>query len=727
MLTSSQLRNRISRTYIIALSAIALLLTFLFFYPNVIFTEKNILPHIINIAGKQRMLSQRIALIERELISDTNFNETLALQAQLREAVEEFQYNHDVLVGRRKIEGQYLSLPQAINDYYNSGLLSLDERATLYTNNALMLASAAPKSLQKMQATSLQSTTELLAYLDRAVNLFQQSLDEQLAFEDNVAAAAWILTLLALMMCVFILFRPLERLVLQQFKEANTARENAQLQKTMADHADQVRTEFLARMNHEFRTSINSIIGALELIPNMRSKQSQLIQQAEKSCFRLLTLTDNLIDIIDVNRSSAATNNEQFDLIRLLDECISPLSYLCRDKQLDFTMHCESALPQYVKGSPTKLGKAVKNVIDNAVKFTDRGLISVNVNIKVVDQQFMLYVRIVDTGQGISAEEQARIFERFYQVPCKEKHNNGAGIGLTVAREHMRSIGGDIFVVSQHGVGSEFTIRAPLQPTAIKPRNVKGTMQARFAIIDDLEISRLHLASLIQNEGFEVDCYKSGTELLSQHEDILRYSAIIADFFMPGISGIELATTLNAIYGDKLPPLIMVSATPDIANIVASSRLSVWHVFVKPIDRNRFVDAIHQLLHPNDSTVKQKVPRILIVEDEPINAEIIDNMVRNMGYVPVIAKDGESALTTLQSQAFDVILMDINLPDISGLDVAKIIREDGTSTPIVAVTANAYESDREHSLQAGIRYHLVKPITYQELKNTLKLTLSLPH
>lgn len=727
MLTSRQLRNRISRTYIIALGVIALLLTVFFFYPKYTFTEKSILPRIINIAGKQRMLSQRIALIEHALVADTSFNNTLTLQEQLREAAEEFQLNHEVLVGRRKIDGQYLPLTEALNEHYNNGLLSLDERATLFANSAMMLAKASPQNLKRMQPVTLQSASELLEYLDRAVHLFEESLNKQLVLERNIASVAWIVTLLTMLSCVFLLFRPLEKMVLEQFKEANAARENVQLQKFNADRADQVRSEFLARMSHEFRTPISSIIGALELIPNMRSKQSQLIQQAEKSCYRLLTLTNNLLDIIGVSTASTPTDKEQFDLIKLLDECIAPLSSLCRDKKLDFTMHCESALPQYVKGSPVNLAKALKNLIDNAVKFTDRGLVSVNVDIKVVDQQFMLYVRIVDTGIGIAAEEQERIFERFYQVPNKDKRHNGAGIGLTVARQHMRNMGGDITVLSQEGVGSEFTLKAPLQSTSIKPRVVKGNTQARFAIVDDLEISRLHLANLIQNEGFDVDCFKSGTELLGQHEDILRYNGIIADFFMPGISGIELATTLSAIYGDKLPPLIMVSATPDIANIVASSRLSVWQVFVKPIDRNRFIDAIHQLVRPTSMVVKQKAARVLIVEDEPINAEIIDNMVRNMGYTPVIARDGESALTTAQTQDFDVILMDINLPDISGLEVANIIREGGSSTPIVAVTANAYDSDREDSLQAGIRYHLVKPVTYQELKNTLKLTLTLPH
>ncbi|WP_414829705.1 response regulator [Alteromonas sp. H39] len=725
--SSDRLRKTITRTYVTAFSVIALLMTVFFAYSQFNSASNAILPAVINKAGMQRMLSQRIALITHMLVNQQPPGQHDALRNELRERIAMFLENHAILTGAVVYQGEVLTLSPELKQHYYDGLTSLDNMVKQYAARATRISELPLAELSEAQLPSAAQTLRLLDRLDRAVFLYESMLNERLNRERWAEALVWLTMLLAMLGSVFFLFRPLENIVIKQFMAREDAQRAAERERANADMAHQVKADFLSKMSHEFRTPISAMIGALELIPNMRSKQHELIQQAEQACYRLLTMTNNLLDIIGVTSQMSSSEEMQFDLVKLMEECIAPVSALCRAKQLEFSMRCHSSLPHYVKGHPLEMNKAIKNVLDNAVKFTEKGFIGVGLEVEVLPGEFLLTISVTDTGIGIEESHHERIFERFYQCEVSpNRQYTGAGIGLTVALQQLQSIGGNITLSSQVGVGSEFTITVPLKPCKEKAIPVEAKTNATFAIVDDLEISRQYLSNLITSEGFKAECFKSGSELLARHEQMLGYTAIIADFYMPGISGVELARTVSAIFGEKTPPLIMMSATPEIANIIANSQISAWQVFLKPVDRARFIDTLKQLASPRYE--RNSIPsgrRILVVEDEPINAEIMNDMLHNLGYQPMVAKTGEEALVSLRSHTFDLMLLDINLPDMNGLDVAKVARESGLELPIVAATANAYESDKDASRQAGIRYHLVKPISYQELKNTLKLALSL--
>ena len=481
--------------------------------------------------------------------------------------------------------------------------------------------------------------------------------------------------------------------------------------------------QFLNLMSHEFRAPISAIIAALELLPNMKDKQSKLIQQAEQSCFRLLNLTNNLLDVLS-DESSITPHTTRIDLISLLDECIALFSVQVRDKQVEFSMHCSHSVPHYIDGDPTLIANILRNILDNAVKFTSNGIIDTNITTKVKDKKVYLVVKVVDSGIGIGDGEQARIFERFYRgsQPYNQRYP-GAGIGLSIVKKSLDALNGSLEVNSEQGLGSEFTLNIPISPINddVPEQHVCGT--ARFAIVDDLEISRVHIQNLINAEGYRTRCFASGSDLLNLHDEVLQFSGVFVDLYMPGINGIELINTLTAIYGDRTPPIIVLSATPDIANIIANHNVEVWQSFVKPIDKNRIVDCLHHLANPRGKTLQSfSHARVLVIEDEAINAEMVENMMLCMGHIPTTVRSGEEAIIAAREGAFDAVLLDINLPDINGLEVARIIREQHPSIPIIALTANAHKSDKEQSLKAGIRYHLVKPVTFQELKNTLRLS-----
>tara|TARA_Y100000994_G_C15699717_1_gene444602 strand:- start:1265 stop:3472 length:2208 start_codon:yes stop_codon:yes gene_type:complete len=490
------------------------------------------------------------------------------------------------------------------------------------------------------------------------------------------------------------------------------------------DERDLQNKEFLQLISHEFRAPISAIISALELIPNMEEQRSRLIQQAEQSSYRLLYLTNNLADVLS-NYSEDDLHFSEVDLISLLDECISPFSVRLKDKKIEFNMHCSHSVPHFAETDPVALSKVVVNILDNAVKFTANGLIDVTVTTLVKNQGIFLVIIISDTGIGIDETTQKRMFERFY----RGEHSTGqrfpgAGIGLSVAKRSIDKLGGALQVTSTVGVGSEFKILLPLKPIDELPVTNATPSNAIFAVVDDLEISRLHLQSIITKEGFSARTFSSGANLLNLHEEILQFSGIIADLYMPGMNGLELVKTLQAIFGERVPPVIVLSATPDIANIIANSELPIYQSFVKPIDRNRFVDALHHLTASNAKTIESsKKANVLVVEDEPINAEMVEYMLQCMGHEVTVSYTGDDAISRVNENAFDCVLLDINLPDINGLEVAKIMKEGHPDLPIIALTANAHRNDKEASLRAGVRYHLVKPVTFQELKNTLRLAL----
>jgi len=490
------------------------------------------------------------------------------------------------------------------------------------------------------------------------------------------------------------------------------------------DERDLQNKEFLQLISHEFRAPISAIISALELIPNMEEQRSRLIQQAEQSSYRLLNLTNNLADVLS-NYSEDDLHFSEVDLISLLDECISPFSVRLKDKKIEFNMHCSHSVPHFAETDPVALSKVVVNILDNAVKFTANGLIDVTVTTLVKNQGIFLVIIISDTGIGIDEATQKRMFERFY----RGEHSTGqrfpgAGIGLSIAKRSIDKLGGALQVTSTVGVGSEFKILLPLKPIDELPVTNATPSNAIFAVVDDLEISRLHLQSIITKEGFSARTFSSGANLLNLHEEILQFSGIIADLYMPGMNGLELVKTLQAIFGERVPPVIVLSATPDIANIIANSELPIYQSFVKPIDRNRFVDALHHLTASNAKTIESlKKANVLVVEDEPINAEMVEYMLQCMGHEVTVSYTGDDAISRVNENTFDCVLLDINLPDINGLEVAKIMKEGHPDLPIIALTANAHRNDKEASLRAGVRYHLVKPVTFQELKNTLRLAL----
>ena len=722
------LKGKFTKTYISAFVTIALLISAAYVYSAITHYDQALGPQVINKSGKQRMLSQRIALLHELLVSPKRLSieERQTIQRELRFRAQEFLINHEMITGFQPIDGRLHDLSPSLKQYYFGEGYSLDQRVRDYAQAALAVSDMTPLQLINQERHSIGQVTAILNQLDVAVRMFEDELKASFERQQRADLLFWLAINACLIVCFIVFFKPLEKLMLSQAELKNSS---AKPDRSANSRNRQIRSEYVAKLSHEFRTPMNAIIGTLELLPNMQEKQDVLTKRGERACYRLLRLTNNLLDILDDEQQNQLPPRVPFDLIRLLDDAISPISAVARDKSLDLYVNCQQTLPHYVEGYPSAISKALENILDNAVKFTEKGEISVSIGVSVENKQIKLTVEVTDSGIGMRANDTTIIFERFTQVYSGPRYRySGAGVGLAVAKEQVSPIGGTIRVVSDIGAGSTFTLEVPLYPSNITSLDISQTVSGKFAVIDDIEISRLHLENLIKTEGYSVDIFESAAEFLSKKDQIPGYLGIFTDYFMPGINGVELAEAINAMFSGKAPPVILLSATPDIANIVALSDAKVWQTFVKPLDINRFIDSLHQVSSRNKHPIlSKKDASVLIVEDEPINAEIIQHMVNNLGYKTTHVSDGEDAINLCSTSSFDVILMDISLPDVSGIEVARILREKGITTPIVAVTAHGYESDKLETKQAGMRYHLVKPVSYQELKNTLSLSISLEH
>ncbi|MEG3766557.1 response regulator [Alteromonas sp. 14N.309.X.WAT.G.H12] len=723
----NSLKQKIRHTYSIALVTLTLLLTLFYGWTQHYLNATVIQPQIINIAGYQRMLSQRIAFLENLLVQEKSIAQRIALERELIVLVRAFTKNHEVLVGRQSLDGTFNLLTDELEALYFKEPAALDKHVAEYTESALRLVSSQPENYVAIKPTTLNDASAMLKQLNFAVTLFEEQLSQQIALNQRWLLAIWTLTLLLSLTIVYYLFKPIRALVLDQFNLVQDARKDAQHEREQAHLLMATKEEFLASMSYEFRSPIASIIGALELLPNMKNQQEPLIQRAEESCYRLLMLSSNLVDSMQSKQIDEALEPEDFDLIRLLDDGLSHFFFNCHQKKLNYQVVNETVLPHHVKGTPTPIIKALKNVLDNAVKFTHEGVISIHNAVTMEKGKLLLTIRVVDTGIGISPQDCELIFERFYKAHHNPRQYTGAGVGLYAARRQLREIGGDITVTSVLSSGSEFVLSVPLMASELENTRPEVNPAIRFAVVEDQEITRIHLSYLIEHEGFHVDTYKSGTELLANQEKIKDYNGIITDYYMPGLNGAELVSYLHAMLAEHVPPIILVSAAPQIANLISSENIPAWQIFVKPLDKNRFIDAIHHLTVTKKEPVsEQKEFSVLIIEDEPINAEIMQDMVENLGYEATVVPDGETALLKVNTTDYDVILLDLHLPDMSGFEVATILKEQKCQAHIIAVTASAYESDKKRSFDIGIRYHLVKPVAYQELKNTLKLLQTLP-